>query len=208
MSESDHRFLLGYGLTTLIDLRSADEINEKPNPFKDDPHVDYFNIPLIEMDMSALISNTASDENSDMFRLSDLYISIIENSKGAMKNVFDVLSSPRSACTLFHCTAGKDRTGIIAAMLLSLAGVALEDILSNYEITNTHLRKVYGKEKRPGPSIPVSLIESDPVNIEVFIKHIEVKYGGTENYLISIGVPRDRIMMLKNKFMERAYISE
>jgi protein-tyrosine phosphatase len=156
------------------------------------------------MNMSELISDTASSENLNMFKLSDLYIGIIEKSKIAVRQVFSILAAADSKCTLFHCTAGKDRTGVVAALLLSLAGVPFEDILSNYEITNTHLRRVYGDIRYIAPEVPVSLIESNPVNMEIFLNYIEDNYGDTEKYLISIGLTESEIASVKNKFLDPA----
>jgi len=201
LSEKDKQFLLDYGLTTVIDLRSADEVRDKPNPLCGDKKIKYYNIPLLKSNMSDLIKETTSSGNMDKFRLSDLYIGILEQSKSLVREVFEILAAPEAACTLFHCTAGKDRTGVVAALLLDLAAVSHEDIMSNYEITNTHLRKVYGELGAIAPGVPMTLIESSPVNIEVFLKYLYKNYSNAEKYLLSIGLSPRQIAAIKDKFV-------
>lgn len=202
ITEEEREFLIGYGLTTVIDLRSADEIIDKPNPFLRDEIINYYNIPLLNQNMSDII-DTANNDIVNAFKLGDLYVAIAERSKVALRKVFDILIDDQSKCTIFHCTAGKDRTGVITALLLSLVGVDFEDILANYEVTNTHLRKIYKDIKYVAPEVPISMIESRPENIEQFLNHILSKYGTTEKYLLTLGLTANDISALKDKFLKR-----
>lgn len=202
ITDSEKEFLKGYGLTTVIDLRSPDEVKDKPNPFMNDKGVGYHNIPLLSMDMSEIISK-ANAKEMKTFKLGDLYKAIAENSQAELRRVFGVFLEESSVCTLYHCTAGKDRTGVISALLLSMVGVELEDIMADYEVTNTHLRKIYRNIKHIAPEIPISMIESAPINIEEFINHINENYGGAVEYLLNIGLTSSEIGKLKTKFLYR-----
>ena len=62
---------------------------------------------------------------------------LLEN-KTAIKETFEILAEAKG-CTIFHCTAGKDRTGIIAMLILGLSGVSRKDIIANYEVTYTYI---------------------------------------------------------------------
>ncbi len=132
LDETDILFLREYGVKTVIDLRSDDELKTAPDPEGLRAFTDYFNIPLIPgaaADITKHVPNTPSGF------LSEFYLLIFKNGHGALHTVMEAIAGAREGGILFHCAAGKDRTGIIAALLLGLAGVAQADILSNYEIT-------------------------------------------------------------------------
>ena len=115
------------------------------------------------------------------------------------------MAENRGAC-LFHCYAGKDRTGIIAALLLMLAGVAKEDIIADYEVSGTYYnRKII--QLSEGANASTQAHEgSEHETIDYFIAHIERKYGGAENYLLNAGSSDSEISALKNKFLAPSQI--
>lgn len=129
-----------YELQHIIDLRGSDEISEKP----DDKliNVDYTNIDILKKSKE----NTASEEGmlqnlepevSDK-RMQDLYRNLITGDyaiKGYQEFVRLSLENTEGSL-LFHCFAGKDRTGVGAAILLGMLGVNRQDIMTDYLKTN------------------------------------------------------------------------
>jgi protein-tyrosine phosphatase len=117
-----------------------------------------------------------------------LYIHALRHHKSAFREVFRALADEREGAVLFHCTSGKDRTGLVAAILLSLAGVPREEIVHNYAISAQYLNPV------PLVREPENAArESPPGAIEAFLRVLEDQYGGAYSYLRTIGVSETEV---------------
>ncbi len=114
--------LLAAGVRTVVDLRRDDESREHPNPFAGVPEVRYARISLQDVPLEQL---------AELSSLEDVYRSILENGRAQVADVFRALFAPGALPGVFHCTAGKDRTGIIAALVLSAAGVPEEVVVED-----------------------------------------------------------------------------
>ncbi len=116
----------------------------------------------------------------------------------SMRGIFETFADAEKG-VMFHCFAGKDRTGVVAALLLSLVGVSREDIVADYCLSYAYyiekLRNFYGK----GHVRKVSL--SLPEHMEVFLQRFYDKYGSVEEYLCGIGVDNARQQKIKDKFV-------
>ena len=184
-TDRDFAYMREYGLKTVIDLRSKDEILRIPSPYTDVRGVDYRNI--------ALLPEPVIDNAIMTAPFKELYILFAERGRKKIGKVFTVMAKSPGVC-LFHCHAGKDRTGIIAALLLMLAGVPNEDVVADYETSGT-----YYLSKITGAAGDYHLSKAE--TILHFIKHIEKKYGGANEYLKSAGVTENDINSLLNKFI-------
>ncbi|HVG01197.1 MAG TPA: tyrosine-protein phosphatase, partial [Chloroflexia bacterium] len=121
-----------YGVRTIIDLRMAHELESHPNPFaapqgaNDGPR--YLHLPLIDLDTDAAYEAAVATQGE--------YIEIVERSKQLLAKVIKaVAASLEEGGVLVHCHGGKDRTGIVVALLLSLAGVPRETIAEDYAMS-------------------------------------------------------------------------
>ena len=178
--------LLGMGLTTVIDLRSADEVARYPNAIAPADGVECRNVPLL--------SEAAIDKSIGEAPFKDLYILFAEKGKKKIGKVFTIMAGSPGAC-LFHCHAGKDRTGIIAALLLLLAGVSETDAVADYQVSGTYYKdrlNVYTDD---------DAYDSKPDTILHFINHINKKYGGAEAYLREAGVTAGETALILDKFL-------
>ena len=129
-----HEDLLSRGLSTIIDLRRDDEIAHAPNPLANDPRVIYVNIPLF--DGLAPIDQMA-EESGGTFDFGVRYIRALDTCQDNMARVMRTIAHAGPGGVYFHCTAGKDRTGMIAMLLLANAGVARDVIEAEYALTAT-----------------------------------------------------------------------
>jgi protein-tyrosine phosphatase len=118
-----------------------------------------------------------------------------------------------TAPTLFHCTLGRDRTGLVAAVLQHVLGVPYPTIVSDYMLTNERLdagatrktakeflRVSYGFEASREMLDLVSLVQQQ--NFETGFKVIEEKYGTLKNYLAAFGVDADMIEAVRQRLLE------
>ena len=100
---------------------------------------------------------------------------------------------------LFHCQEGKDRTGIIAGILLLLAGVTDVDIYADYEISNVYLFEMIKTAK---VVLPDYLLYVKPEYMENVLRYLRDKYETVEKYLLSKGISETEIVNLKSKLLE------
>ena len=99
-------------------------------------------------------------------------------------------------CLLFHCQAGKDRTGVLAMILMGLAGVSKEDIVANYEVTHTYLKENVKLRLEDGLE---ELEFSKPQWIEKAYDHIIEHYGSFKVYLMAVGLTKKEIKKIRRK---------
>lgn len=141
-----------YNIKCVIDLRTPIESAEYPDPLPEG--VDYQQIPLLKDAAVGITHETGSDPMTVIKNLRNnpeklkemvpdfktLYTSVVtdEYSRSQLDRVVETLrnNAERGICTLFHCTAGKDRTGIVSMALLKSYGVGHEEIIKDYMRTN------------------------------------------------------------------------
>ncbi|MDR1117274.1 MAG: tyrosine-protein phosphatase [Oscillospiraceae bacterium] len=196
LDAADIYLLLKYGLSAVVDLRSASELAQNPDPFSKIAEVNYINIPLMADDV-ADVTRVMVQRPSTYLR--EAYIEMLIGSTGAVKRIFDFIAE-QSGCVLFHCAAGKDRTGVLAMLLLGLSEVGKGDIIANYEVTGTYISENPAM-KQAGQQYPSELMESRREYIEPAIDYIVSAYGSVENYLSNAGVSAGTLEKVKSKLL-------
>ncbi len=206
LTEKDKDYLVNkYKLEKVIDLRSPAEIENAHNVFEYDERVQYINISLadeIDPNKPMDISNMATNF------FGDFYLNLIENKQGHIKEVLDeIINLKDDSSVLFHCTAGKDRTGVIAMLLMGFCVVSKQDITTNYMQSATNLkynehfnegnRKMFEKYKDlVSEEILKSIASSDVEYIEFVYDKLIEKYSTFEKYFLHIGISEDEINKL------------
>ena len=146
--------LRDYGVRTVIDLRLADELQRHPNPFADQQTSSdmprYLNLPLHDPEANAAMDLAELTEGE--------YIVILERSKPLIAAVIQAVADGlEEGGVVVHCHGGKDRTGIVVALLLTIAGVPRETIIEDYTLSEAQLEPVHTAwlertEPYPGPT--------------------------------------------------------
>ncbi len=200
---SDHLGLLNatgrealhaYGVTAVLDLRSDGEIARSPSPFAAGAGAAYLHRPVVD---DKNLNNIG--DSKDMF---ERYLFIVQSRPHAFAQVFTTLAHAQGT-VLFHCFAGKDRTGLVAAMLLALAGVAPEHIAADYGETDVQLAKQYEiwiNEAEPDRREAFRKeLQCPPERILGVLEHLAGKWGGVAGYLEASGVSAQDIERLEAK---------
>ena len=190
ITEEDKTFLIEYGLSGIIDLRSREEALIYPNPFQGNNSVKYINCPLIT---DGILDLRAVKEVG--FDPGEFYVKLVEY-KEMLYKIFHFILDNIEGCLLFHCQAGKDRTGVLAMILMGLAGVSKEDIVANYEVTHTYLKENVKLRLEDGLE---ELEFSKPQWIEKAYDHIIEHYGSFKVYLMAVGLTKKEIKKIKGK---------
>jgi Protein tyrosine/serine phosphatase len=197
ISENDKETLYQYGVRVIIDLRSAKEIEEVPNKLKGYKDIIYYHIDVFN-DPTASVVLGKMDDFKDM---GELYIVMLDHLKASFKAVFDLLIKHNDKNVLYHCSAGKDRTGVISALLLDLAGVYHYDIIKDYSESYENNKEINEKLMKMMPEVAEHYLQSDPIYMMKMINHIENNYGSSKEYLLSIGVKEEDLEDLKDSFI-------
>lgn len=183
IDNADIDFLLEYGLTSVVDLRSEREVRSHPNPFAGVKGVSYNNIQLMTGNIDD-VSLTGAEVHNRF--IPEFYLGLLKNSQSSIRDIFSLFGEQKG-CTLFHCAAGKDRTGIVAMLLLGLAGVSRSDVVANYQVTYTYIKESPHARKAVD-LYPPQTMYSLPAYIEEAMDYISEDFGGTEDYLRALGM--------------------
>ena len=186
VSDDVKDFLIRHNIRTVIDLRNEKIADMSPNAFVSDSRFTCFNYPL------SINAKAVNSEND----IIENYCRMLENDK-AIADIFRTMANSEGGI-LFHCQEGKDRTGLISALLLLLAGVSDVDIYADYEISNAYLYDMIQTAKGILPDYLLYLNTEYMVNT---LKYLRDKYKTVENYLLSKGVSEEEIYKLKGKLL-------
>lgn len=195
LTQADMDFLKEFGLKTVIDLRSDDELSTMPNPFATDTLVQYHNIPFSPGNIA---DATRADKVQREDFLAEFYLYLLQEAQDRVKLIFDTIANADQGVILFHCTAGKDRTGVLAMLLLGLAGVANYDIAANYQVTYTYLRQTKFYQELKDHSLPQLLWSKEEFILRA-IDYIEKNFGDIPSYLKHCNIDKDTLLSVKQK---------
>jgi len=195
LDETDAKTLSAHNINCVIDLRNAREIKEYPSLFAINKNFHYYNVSLTD---GLIYKDFDPYIMEDMWRL---YIGLVDEAADMVARVFSIMAQNADCGIVFHCTAGKDRTGVIAALLLMCAGVGEDDIISDYamsyDLLKSYLEADKAMLKAKGLIYPDHVFRSDPENIMRFIEHLEAKYKTAEDYLKNAGVTNEEMAIIK-----------
>jgi protein-tyrosine phosphatase len=186
LSVDGQQALVNAGLRTVIDLRSERELSEHADVFANSDTVQYVHISLFEN-----VGGTPSDLPRD---LTTLYLHALDNYQPTFKAVMDTIADHADAGILIHCTAGKDRTGLISALLLGLTDVDETDIVTDYALSAKYLAPYFdarrAEAERSGDDLTSyePLFLSEPKSMQAVLDHLKTTYNGIPGYLSTIGM--------------------
>ena len=194
LSESDIRQLKEkHNLKYVLDLRYNSEIKMAPDKLNGIEGITYYNFPLcIPKDQVKKLIKGNID-------LGDAFIKALDQ-KDAIKRIFEIFADIDDGSLLFHCTYGKDRTGIVSALLLGLCGVSDEDIVKNYSLTYELIKDSESVKKGIEKYGTDVIFKSSPEYMSKFLTYINQKYGSVKNYLIECGISQENINKILDKF--------
>lgn len=201
ITPADARMLFDkLGIGTIVDLRTKAETELSGLVF-----------PVQRHRYSVLAEGRLGLEpfpSDDPAELAKVYLSNLESGRAAVKGTFDIIGSNLRAgvATLFHCAAGRDRTGIMAALLLGLAGVTNGQIAVDYVQSNRNARRVtrrlaenplYANHETRRPDV----ILLDERTILGFMRLLREQDGGPRQFCLDSGVSEETIATIEDGFV-------
>lgn len=187
--------LLGEGVATVIDLRRPDEIKAEPNPLQKCRWINYHNVPL---DQSLMLVGPVQPLEARLIRS-------LEDGGPTIAAVMRVLSEARDDAVLFNCSLGKNRVGLISALLLANAGVDYPTICEDYSLTEPLIASVSSCGIVREPSVSTSRLET--VQGQAFeamkqvLGYLDERFGSPSLYLNAIGLDVETIARLQQRLL-------
>lgn len=194
LTGNDLNTLRQMGLALSVDLRSRVEVQAMPSPLANVPGVKYENIYLLDQFHVEGPKMPSS--------LGEMYCGLLLNGMEDFGRLFRLFAAEEGLCQ-FHCTAGKDRTGVTAMLLLDLAGVPEEIIVEDYTISEEMAQGLISKQKSRaisrGAVIPEFFLHALSSDMEEAIRFLRKNWNNAEGYLLACGLTAEEIAALRRK---------
>lgn len=193
LTPADLTQLARLGLRTVIDLRTPAELEERGRISWPDEELAFHHLPLMDV---LPPQDTYGAEWVDPARVAEQYVAILAAGSEAIASAIDVLCDPAAYPLVYHCMVGKDRTGILSAVVLAALGVAPADIAADYALSGEAMVRMMGWVAANQPELAKTLeastaaiVAAAPETMERFLADLDARYGGAEGYLRSLGRP-------------------
>ena len=183
----------------VVDLRNSDEAERDGRGPLADRGVRYEHFTLLEE--RGFPPFTGGDV---VERLSSTYLWLLHNSGPRVAQAITAIAESSGAGVVFHCSAGKDRTGVIAALILEVLGVDGKTIADDYLLTNQVVEGILRRIKvmQPDASPTTQSLAAQPEAFRAFRDTLHQEFGGSESYLLGHGVTRATLQRLRSNLLE------
>ena len=206
-SREDRLVIRELGLATVLDLRDGAEAREEPATWLADSGVDVVHKPLV--DVLVVPDGTDAGEMPNENPLVPRYLAFLESGAANLVAILNVIGDPERHPVLFHCTAGKDRTGVVAAILLDVLGAGRAEIgreYANHGRSGAWLRPFLERRPIQGPRVArmdPTLLEAAPETIIRLLEIITDRYSGSREFLLRHGADEQLFSRLDSSLVER-----
>lgn len=200
------------GLRTIIDLRTRGEVRAGGGVPADQLTAGVVQLPMLRRTWR--LEDLDPDEPPEHF-LVPRYGAMLEEGAESIAETVRLLGDPANLPVIFFCAAGKDRTGVLAAVLLAALGVAAADTVADYHLSKEPLERIRARAQQRAsgdPDFPTSAMttqppsymQAPPAAMEQLLDLVDERYGGMPAYLRSIGVTDDDLASLADTLLAAA----
>jgi protein tyrosine/serine phosphatase len=188
------------GVRSVVDLRRTFEVDQ----FGRVPEAEglrYYNPVLEHIDWKD-VPHPGGTEHERW--LADRYLNFLTDGRRGIAEALTVVADPSAAPVVVHCMAGKDRTGVVCGLTLSLLGVSDEDIADDYAITEASMRRLTEYLRKTNPEAiegQEHMFDSPREAMLLFLGDLRTLHGSVEKYVRSIGIGADQIEALRGHLL-------
>jgi protein-tyrosine phosphatase len=190
LTDADLEILRAIGLATIIDLRTPGEVEHTGRGVLGDEAIGYHHLAVVQRGGGEAVGAPAPAGDD----LAERYLWYLDIGRRALVEALGLVADPANHPLVFHCTAGKDRTGVLAALVLDILGVDREVIVADYVITADRLELIVDRI-RTDPTysagmskIPASRFTVEAGTMERFLDELHARYGGARSWAEGAGV--------------------
>jgi hypothetical protein len=199
-----------YRLRTVVDLRApAEAAREGRGPLAHVPVVAYHNLSFLpgEWIMPDDPRFPAIVRDLDSVDRVEHYLDYLRLAADRVADAIRLLADEGNGPTVFHCAAGKDRTGALAALVLSIVGVGTAAVVADYALTNERLPKVDARlagrpsYNHPGNPLTLDALRCRPEVMGSFLERVELTWGGAWSWARAAGVTEAELRALRTRLV-------
>ena len=202
LTVDDLETLRPIALKTVVDLRRAHELDERGRfPFEFYP-VAFHHLPVMDTTWDRELARSENLPATEF--LHRAYTAML--AEGAMRfaEAFRVLAGTDALPAVFHCAAGKDRTGLLAALVLGALGVEAPDIVADYALTQATMERFVERirsestDASPIDAAPKVFFAAEPAAMTRVLDDIAQNHGSVRGFVLAIGVEADVLDRLED----------
>ncbi|HEX8632457.1 MAG TPA: tyrosine-protein phosphatase [Catenuloplanes sp.] len=201
LGEADREAFTALGVRTVVDLRRPREVT-RDGRVHESHNLDYRHIHPEHQDWDEI----HYDERHGVARfLADRYLDLAEQGSAGLAAALAVVADPIAAPVVVHCVAGKDRTGVVCALTLSLLGVSDEDIVEDYALSTAASQRFGAWVRQQYPDLPPMhqpYYDSPAEAMALFLAELRRRHGTVEGYATGAGVTPAQIAALRQHLLE------
>jgi protein-tyrosine phosphatase len=188
--------LLEYGVRTVIDLRWPADTESHPNFLHKTPG------PIQHQHISLLGTSIEAWHAVRPLGPKELFnCLVLHYFQAELCTVFQAIAAAPAGGVLFHCVSGKDRTGVVAALLLALVEVETDIIIQDYSRSTEKLREPYLAAYPNEPEATLERVRCPPEQVHNMLAYIHDQYGDAASYLYAIGVSKNEVIRLQERLL-------
>jgi protein-tyrosine phosphatase len=194
LTAADRAQLLDLGLTTVIDLRTLDEAEQRGSFPVDEVPVRYVGLPLTDV----LPATEDLPDWREAAYVATRYGAMVSEGGPVLTEAIGVLASGGSLPAVMHCSAGKDRTGVLSALVLAFLGVPDETIVEDYALSAAAMGRLLERLKAEYPEAAdqvekyaPAILHVVPETMEQFLASLLLEYGSYDELAAALGVLDD-----------------
>jgi protein-tyrosine phosphatase len=192
-------------LTSVINLRGNKAGQQKEVSLLNDAGIKYFNTPFFSYQQEEL--------HLDFTNMGEAFLFRIRHKEYAKPIIaaLEIIADPKNLPLLFHCGAGKDRSGVLATFVLSVLGVVDDDIIADYILSAPYMADmVAGMMKDPGTpeeekNLPAYTWEATAESMALFLSGLKQEFGSARGYLEINGADRSLFERLAKALLIQEY---
>jgi hypothetical protein len=191
--------LLELGVRTVVDLRSSVEVDRTGRGLLGREKLAWLHAPLTTASGAGNVLPPALAAGD----LGAHYRDSLDERTEMLARVIEHLSDAANLPAVFHCTAGKDRTGVVAALVLSLVGVGADAIVEDYALTEDRMALIMERLRLTGDfpetteTVMVGLARAEATSMRTFLDALERGYGGARGWARGAGISDATIASLR-----------
>jgi protein-tyrosine phosphatase len=189
------------GLVTAIDLRTAGELEARGGYPVEVLPVTFHHLPMIEAIWD--LTDLDPDEAPERYLVAR-YREMLDEGRATIAETVRILSREENLPAVFYCAAGKDRTGVLAGLVLDALDVEAESIVADYHLSKERVDRIRARAGA-GAMVdqPPAFMQAPERAMELLLAWIRETHGSTAAYLAGIGVARETIAALRDNLLER-----
>lgn len=209
LTDAGHTSLIGHGVVSVVDIRRPGEVEVSPDPVAtlQSSSTAYDNVPFEQPPDALSTEATAESVASGELLLSEMYVKMLDGFQPGVVSVMVHIAQASPGGVLVHCAGGRDRTGLVCALLLDLVGVVRSQIAADYEASREALRPLMEEWVARSGIDPderervVNRFDTTSEALKSTLEHIDGVYGGAEAYLRHAGVGAGQIRRLRQRLL-------